>query len=280
MEMTINTNINTILSTISEEEKNHVKIHTSELIIEVTRRCNFRCDHCLRGDAENLDIDFSTLRKIAKYISPYEVTFTGGEPALNLIAIRKYIEYAEQYGNSPSSFYIVTNGSINQEELAILALQMWTKMDYKDDCGISVSRDDFHDMHLSDEEIEKQQIFKGLSFYSDIKEHDSNFHGKTGYQYLLNEGKAYENQLANSEIPTLETELQLVHSYKDNNNKVYYFESIYVAANGNIIHSCDLSYDHIDGLSPCNIDTLHSYLETNFPLTEENDVSEYKPCEE
>ena len=27
----------------------------SDIVIEVTRRCNMACKHCLRGEAENLD---------------------------------------------------------------------------------------------------------------------------------------------------------------------------------------------------------------------------------
>lgn len=32
------------------------KAYVSSLIIEITRRCNMACEHCLRGNAQNLDI--------------------------------------------------------------------------------------------------------------------------------------------------------------------------------------------------------------------------------
>ena len=30
--------------------------YTQYAVIEVTRRCNMQCRHCLRGDAQNVDI--------------------------------------------------------------------------------------------------------------------------------------------------------------------------------------------------------------------------------
>ena len=61
------------------------KLSIDNLIIEITRRCNMACAHCLRGDAQNIDIDPSYMLKLLRdnnidYISM--VTFTGGEPTL------------------------------------------------------------------------------------------------------------------------------------------------------------------------------------------------------
>ena len=34
------------------------------LILEVTRRCNMCCAHCLRGEAENIDMQKETIDKV------------------------------------------------------------------------------------------------------------------------------------------------------------------------------------------------------------------------
>lgn len=81
-----------------------MEIYVESLVIEVTRRCNMRCEHCLRGDAQNLDISTATLSEIAKHIYPGSVTFTGGEPSLNVPAIKRYFELAERYGTMPNFF--------------------------------------------------------------------------------------------------------------------------------------------------------------------------------
>lgn len=38
-----------------------MKIAIDDLILEVTRRCNMCCLHCLRGEAENLDADIDLI---------------------------------------------------------------------------------------------------------------------------------------------------------------------------------------------------------------------------
>lgn len=64
----------------------------NNVVIEITRRCNMCCAHCLRGDAENVDIQ-------EKYIDAFldsfsnggyigTIIFTGGEISLNIPAIR------------------------------------------------------------------------------------------------------------------------------------------------------------------------------------------------
>lgn len=44
-----------------------MEIYVNYLAIEVTRRCNMKCNHCLRGDAQNLDISTAVLSGIAKH---------------------------------------------------------------------------------------------------------------------------------------------------------------------------------------------------------------------
>lgn len=38
-----------------------MKINVHTLIVEVTRRCNMTCKHCLRGDAQSLDMQKETV---------------------------------------------------------------------------------------------------------------------------------------------------------------------------------------------------------------------------
>ena len=84
------------------------------LMIEVTRRCNFSCGHCLRGEAQNKDLDIFKFRRYLidediKYIN--HLTITGGEP---LMAVKQLKEIAAElrWGNvGLGTVYIATNGS-------------------------------------------------------------------------------------------------------------------------------------------------------------------------
>ena len=58
-------------------------MHINNLMIEVTRRCNLKCDHCLRGDAQNKDISTEYIDALLDQVTSIgSVTFTGGEPFL------------------------------------------------------------------------------------------------------------------------------------------------------------------------------------------------------
>ena len=54
-----------------------------KVVIEVTRRCNMNCAHCLRGDAQNLDISIDVIDRFfdafANGADISTITFTGGE---------------------------------------------------------------------------------------------------------------------------------------------------------------------------------------------------------
>lgn len=231
-----------------------MEIYVSSLVLEVTRRCNMHCDHCLRGDAQNLNISDDVLEMVARDIKPSSITFTGGEPSLNVPAIQRYFELAEKYGNLPSSFYVVTNGKTNQRELALTLLDAYGKMDEPEMCGITVSRDLFHDD--VDDGI---NIFKGLSFFDkEAKTHDSN-----DFRWLLNSGRAYENgigeQPARSVAESLESIVDSTWSYKG--EPVVEFDQLYVSSNGNIIDDCDQTYEDIDELAFCNIANLKAKVQ-------------------
>ena len=88
------------------------ELYIKNLSIEITRRCNMSCAHCMRGDAEHVDIPLkhiSTLLRHVRHIQHFNIT--GGEPSLNVRAIRHILNRVRAYGITVNNFYIVTNGS-------------------------------------------------------------------------------------------------------------------------------------------------------------------------
>ena len=41
-----------------------MKFDIQSLTLEVTRRCNLACEHCMRGDAQNVDMTYEMVDKI------------------------------------------------------------------------------------------------------------------------------------------------------------------------------------------------------------------------
>lgn len=87
----------------------------TSLVIEITRDCNFKCNHCLRGEEEkNKSFNKKLFRKFLidnniKKIS--DLTLSGGEPTLNLSAMKDILELLKHYQVELDTFFIATNGS-------------------------------------------------------------------------------------------------------------------------------------------------------------------------
>jgi MoaA/NifB/PqqE/SkfB family radical SAM enzyme len=60
----------------------------NNLVLEITRRCNMKCEHCMRGSAQRVDMSNQTLWNTLKDIDSINtLTITGGEPQLKPEAI-------------------------------------------------------------------------------------------------------------------------------------------------------------------------------------------------
>lgn len=205
--------------------------------MEITRRCNMACDHCLRGDAQNMDMTKEIIDEVLKHCGFIgTVVFTGGEPSLNVPLIRYFFEHAEKKGKLPGSFYVVTNGKENQYELAAELLKWYPKMEDKELCGVSLSIDPYHEPQNGYNEME---YVRSLSFYSNEKE----IPASECYpeKHIIAEGRA-----ANWG----ESKRKLNESIIFEDDRI---EMLYVSANGNLIGDCDFSYDHIDQLSEYDV---------------------------
>ena len=88
--------------------------HCDKLTIELTRKCNFSCSHCLRGNAESKDFDINHFNKFI-YDNNIEsistITLTGGEPLLVPDIISEIAEVIIQRNIDVNNYYIATNGS-------------------------------------------------------------------------------------------------------------------------------------------------------------------------
>ena len=96
-------------------------------------------------------------------------------------------------------------------------------------------------------------ILQGLAFFRDDKTVDWE------KSYLISEGRAKKLKGVRfkdwSEKPDLCAD---VYEYADENN--ISIETLYVAANGNVVGNCDMSYERIDKEAVCTIGTFDKWL--------------------
>lgn len=210
------------------------EIHLNELFIEITRKCNMKCEHCLRGDAQNVNIKNEYITNVLKDINSIgSFIITGGEPSLNVPAIQFILKELKRLNIEVYSFYIVTNGrktSHSEKFLhTLLELYYYQQSDIADiGSMVEISKDNYH-TH-KEEQIESIRRLSAFSFFS-VRE--------TNYTYnsIISEGRGYEiggeRQLSyNKDI-----------SYEIDENNITIDEMIYLNAKGQICNNCDYSYD-------------------------------------
>lgn len=98
------------------------KIVFNQLTVEMTRKCNMACAHCLRGDAENVDLtnmDIDGVLDQAEAIG--RLIITGGEPLLNLRAMQHLTNGIARRGIPLMRVQVVTNGLLYDERFIDLA---------------------------------------------------------------------------------------------------------------------------------------------------------------
>ena len=200
------------------------------LIIEVTRKCNMSCEHCLRGNFQNKNIKPETIEKFIidndiNYIST--ITFTGGEPSLNTQAIKDFISICKNNNVEIGSFYIATNGKTENMDFLHTLIDLYCFCTDNECSQVQVSQSDYH-QEQNEEWIKKLETLKFVSKRENI-----------GYKNIISEGKGkklneYNGTIDNArkiDIPSLDLENQ---------------EDIYLNVKGDICTSCDLSYTRQD----------------------------------
>jgi organic radical activating enzyme len=213
----------------------------NNLIIEVTRKCNMSCDHCLRGDQQNIDIDLSYIEDLLKQVTHISsITFTGGEPSLNVPAINFTLSKAKEFGISIGFFYIATNAKKVTEDFIMSCLKLYAYCDEKDCCRVDISNDYYHLLEGSyDSEILDCLSFVGRKYRDEGETFDKNV-------LLLDEGNAKINNIGHRVIEKNE-----IISEKDFNDA-----ELYLNCFGNIIIGCNWSYINQDYNIFCDVKDL------------------------
>lgn len=217
--------------------RENFNLECSCLVIELGRKCNMNCEHCLRGEAEDAEISVDNIINTIKmfdYIGT--ITFTGGEPILYQDKMITAIEAILALDVPVGSFYIASNGTTPSQELMFALCKLYAHCNEKDMCSYEVSHDRWHDFP---EFASWMSAFSFVGSRNDISE-----------AQLLNEGKAYENGLGNRHL---------------NHSKEFYFDEeynqldlLYVNSYGELLADCDYSYDTQREINTFTLNDIYS----------------------
>jgi hypothetical protein len=174
---------------------------------------------------------------------------SGGEPSLAVPVIEKITEHIIMNRVEVNNFYVVSNGKATPQRAkkfarALLSLYSVLSSPEKEMTGLTISGDAWH------EPVEIPQVYHGLGFFIDDR------HGPRSEDGVILDGRAELNGIGRrgaQRMASFETE-------DNGSGNLWVGGDLYIAANGNVTSTCDLSYARIDGESLGNV--LTEPLET------------------
>lgn len=221
----------------------------SNVFIEITRECNLECEHCLRGDAQDLSIPpnyIDVLFSQVEYIN--SLTITGGEPSLRPELIYYIKESALKNRTEIGNFYLATNAVHVSDKFILSLLELYLYCSENEMTMVEISNDEFHDT-IND--FGKDRLM-ALKFVQMKHEEKNKLSYDSDPRAIIAEGRGWH--LGN----------RIIEYYSLDEVEPEEWE-LYLNAEGYIINGCDWSYESQKAQIICSVSELRETLE---PLIE------------
>lgn len=206
--------------------------------LEITERCNLKCAHCLRGDAQNIDMSKEVIDAFLEHTQAiYDLGITGGEPTIYLKGMRYFLESAKRHNVLIASMQFSTNGIVRTQELIDVVKDyheyikgfLIPEQQDKPFIRIYVSKDDFH-------ETDYEQAYK---WYCDNLSDYAFIGYNTGGQFPVKMGRA--NKIDYALNPDKERKTKIQIKTKDNKTFCKYKNQIQLFHPNQVIIMCGIS---------------------------------------
>lgn len=123
-----------------------MKLHLKSLVLEITRKCNMDCKHCMRGKSQNLHMRYEVLETIFRKIKKIDhLVITGGEPSLASHNIQSMISLARENGCEIGNFFCATNAKEYDGAFHIAVNDLYLYCKEPEKCVLSITKDQFHE---------------------------------------------------------------------------------------------------------------------------------------
>ena len=230
-----------------------------ELGIELTRRCNEKCEHCLRGNAIDSDLskevidalfDNNDIRLIENlYLS-------GGEPTMNSKAFSYLVDKIIEKKVVVGTYRVIINGTYYEEEFgnAIRKLHEYIdRVGWNRECNVMYANS-FGRIGISQDQYHKKAKKEVLDKLSELPSKIVILDDKYNSKRLLPYGRALDNDLS-SNIPDISKLTNIDGTYIINK---YGREGIqinkqYICSNGNVCLDPNYPFEVLDEYSIGNV---------------------------
>lgn len=255
------------------------------LTLEITRRCNKKCAHCLRGEAQNLTMSNEIIDRVFDGVEDVERIFLmSGEVLLEIDTIAYLIQRINSSPWNTRLIEFTTNGTICDKRI-IDIMETFCLRSNGTIVLIRISNDQFHN---------PQEYNKAFSFYSELiqkaNKRIKDTHEKSeilieltkedaeikrlryegNAKDLIDNGKVYKHGLYSTKYPE-----KYGHRLKIINGTIPC--ALQICANGNVSYCEELSYNSLDEISFGNIlqdnltDIIDKHNDTCMVLCSETD---------
>lgn len=237
-----------------------MRIDFKTLVLEITRKCNMRCEHCLRGDDENISINLDVLEALFKTTAHIgQLLITGGEPTLAAPQIHYLLHYAKSYGCSIDHFHCLINGKEFDPDFLSAMNELYHYCESPDKCQLAINADQFHEKLHQD----------ALHEYRSVPYLTSCRKDKTiPKRAILAEGRAAENNIGHLFL----SKKEYLYDVTMKGWNLIVIEPVYINVLGDVLLDTDLSYKNQANYSVGNIleEELSSILSSViYPIAEE-----------
>lgn len=238
------------------------KYRLNTLWVEITRRCNKACAHCLRGDAQAITITEEMIDRIFEDVADVKrIVFGSGEALLEIQRLKYFINKLTDSTWSTNNIEVTTNGIICDREI-IDIFESFCKSQSGRSATIRISNDQFHDQSefqkaydfykplvvMANERILQKQSRSGIAMH--YTQEDGARIEVLGYM-----GRGAELVDNQADIFTHGENIKYPHHYK-HRIKISGDTipcALQISANGNITFNEEASYEHLDQMSIGNI---------------------------
>ena len=220
-------------------------LQVSDLVLEITRKCNLHCMHCMRGNPQRLCMSNQVLWNTLRLVDSIgTLTITGGEPSLAPEVFEQLNQQLMWGKVQVGYFYIVTNGMPHNRYRRFLNAveRLYGWCEEQASCVLTVSRDQYHDEFDPHKHLDKFYMRdEGHVMWGEFPPYFYPEERNRKMWRILNEGRAIETQCGT------EYEIEKQKPWELHPDGDYVIEPmVYVSANGNVTSDCNMSFERID----------------------------------
>lgn len=207
-----------ILTDVSQKEqlpKTNTKYKFSQITFEITRKCNMKCAHCLRGKMQPVSMSKEVIDKLFEVSKGIDSIFlTGGEPFLEPDIIEYLVDKIIENDFDVSYLGVITNGTILNDRGIRCAKAFDRFADWRSQKD-EVQQEWYSNIEVSNDAFHDSDVDKAVDFYKACTHHTWVYKQKCDGS-VSPYGNALDNHLSNTiRVPDEEYKYRLLIGKED-----------------------------------------------------------------